>query len=85
VGGLEEIIKDRQTGLLVPAGDARALADALIELLQNPQMRQQLSEKALESIREQYEINNIVWQTLDAYTHAIKLFKSRKNQSPLGS
>jgi len=79
VGGLEEAIKERQTGLLTPAGDARALADALIELLQKPQMRQQLSQKALEYSRKHFEINEIVQQTLDAYSHAIKLFKSRKS------
>jgi glycosyltransferase involved in cell wall biosynthesis len=33
VGGIPEQVLDGQTGWLVPAGDARALADRLAELL----------------------------------------------------
>jgi len=36
VGGLPEVIEDKVTGLLVPAGDADALAEALIRLLEDP-------------------------------------------------
>jgi glycosyltransferase involved in cell wall biosynthesis len=32
VGGLPEIVADRETGLVVPAGDAEALADAIVAL-----------------------------------------------------
>jgi glycosyltransferase involved in cell wall biosynthesis len=32
VGGLPEIVADRQTGFVVPAGDAEALADAMVAL-----------------------------------------------------
>jgi glycogen synthase len=77
VGGLEEIIKDRQTGLLAPPGDATALADGLIELLQNNRLRQEISQKALESIRRYFDIDIIAQQTVDAYTNTIKNFKSK--------
>jgi glycosyltransferase involved in cell wall biosynthesis len=32
VGGLPEIVADGETGLVVPAGDAEALADAIVGL-----------------------------------------------------
>ena len=32
VGGLPEIVRERETGLLVPANEARALTDAVIAL-----------------------------------------------------
>jgi len=78
VGGLVEVIRDRQTGSLIPPAEARALADAIIELLQKPQMRREISQNALESIRKNFDINNIVRQTLDAYTRTIGSFKTRK-------
>ncbi|MFQ5667444.1 MAG: glycosyltransferase [Candidatus Binatia bacterium] len=37
LSGIPEIVVDGETGLLVPPGDAGALADALAELLSNPQ------------------------------------------------
>jgi starch synthase len=37
VGGLPEIVADGETGLLVPPGDAGALADAVIELAGDPE------------------------------------------------
>ncbi|WP_430390366.1 glycosyltransferase [Dyella sp. 20L07] len=37
VGGNREIVHDRHTGLLVPASDPGALADAMLTLLQTPQ------------------------------------------------
>ena len=36
VGGLPEIVEDGRTGLLIPAGDAEALARAIRELADDP-------------------------------------------------
>ena len=36
VGGLSEIVDDGRTGLLVPAGDAASLAEALVDLACDP-------------------------------------------------
>ena len=36
VGGIPEVIRDRVTGLLVPAGDDRALAEACLQLARYP-------------------------------------------------
>jgi glycosyltransferase involved in cell wall biosynthesis len=46
VGGLPEVIGSGQGGLLVPPGDDRALADALLTLLGDPALRRQLGEVA---------------------------------------
>jgi glycosyltransferase involved in cell wall biosynthesis len=42
VGGLPEIVRDNETGLLVPPGDAPALSAALRELLLDPARRAQM-------------------------------------------
>lgn len=36
VGGIPELVRDGQTGRLVPPGDASALADAILDLLDHP-------------------------------------------------
>jgi glycosyltransferase involved in cell wall biosynthesis len=42
VGGVAELVEDGETGLLVPAGDADALAVALRRLVVDPELRQGL-------------------------------------------
>lgn len=46
VGGITEMLKDNQCGLLVPPNNAYALADACHKLAHNPQLRSALSAKA---------------------------------------
>ena len=46
VGGLKEIIQDGESGLLVPAKDPAALAQALIALLTNEPLRLRLAQGA---------------------------------------
>lgn len=63
VGGITELIEDRVTGVLVPPGDAVALASTLIELLRSQELRNELGHRArdaaasmtLESTIDRYE------------------------------
>jgi glycosyltransferase involved in cell wall biosynthesis len=49
VGGIPELINQRVTGLLVPPGDASALAAALRELLDDSVLRARMGPKARET------------------------------------
>ncbi len=42
VGGMVEIVHDGETGLLVPPGDQSALAQAIVNLLRDPQARERM-------------------------------------------
>jgi len=46
LGGIPEVIEDRQTGLLVPPGDVAALTDAIVELLSSAELRRRFGEAA---------------------------------------
>jgi glycosyltransferase involved in cell wall biosynthesis len=48
-GGIPEMIRDGESGLLVPAGSAQALAASLLAMLSNAQMRQRFGERAAQS------------------------------------
>jgi glycosyltransferase involved in cell wall biosynthesis len=50
IGGTEELIEDGRSGLLVPPGDAKALAAALRRLLEDPGLREQLATGARERV-----------------------------------
>lgn len=54
VGGNPELVADGESGMLFPAGDAPALTRVLLQLIDNPQQRQQLARNAETSIRERF-------------------------------
>jgi glycosyltransferase involved in cell wall biosynthesis len=56
IGAPPEIIRDGVTGILVPPGDAAALAAVLDRLLADPDMRRRLGENALSVVRQRYAI-----------------------------
>lgn len=49
VGAVSEFAADRRNALVVQPGDVRGLADRLEELLLNPQLRSELSQRGLET------------------------------------
>jgi glycosyltransferase involved in cell wall biosynthesis len=52
--GPREIVDDRETGRLVPTGDAAALADAIGQLLADDALRREMGERARTRIRARY-------------------------------
>ena len=47
-GGLSEIVQHGKTGFLVPAGNASALAEALLHILQNRELAEQMGKAGRE-------------------------------------
>jgi glycosyltransferase involved in cell wall biosynthesis len=56
VGGIPELVDDGRTGLLVPPGDARALAAALRLLLESPQRRAALARQGEAVARHRFSL-----------------------------
>jgi len=52
VGGIPEIVRDENNGLLVPAENSEVLADTCLRALKDPVLREQLGEAAAVSSRE---------------------------------
>jgi glycosyltransferase involved in cell wall biosynthesis len=55
VTGVVDVVQDGLTGLLVPAGDAPALAGAVGRLLDEPETARRLAHAAQQMIREQFD------------------------------
>jgi glycosyltransferase involved in cell wall biosynthesis len=60
VGQNVEYIMPNDTGVIVPSGDVEAMANAVIDLLRDPDRRLQLSEKAMRELRERFDWDCLV-------------------------
>jgi glycosyltransferase involved in cell wall biosynthesis len=69
VGGIPEIVDDGIDGALVPPGDSKALASAIIELLANPERRQRLAGPGREKVLERFRFEDMVRSYETIYTN----------------
>lgn len=60
--GPREMTRDGQDAVLVPAGDRDQLRDGLRRVLSDPALRQQLGERAAESVRSRYALPAVLAQ-----------------------
>jgi glycosyltransferase involved in cell wall biosynthesis len=59
VGGIPELIRDRENGLLVPPGNAEALADAITLLLSRQGLAESLARRAWEKVRSEFTLEQM--------------------------
>jgi len=62
VGGVPEVILDRQTGLLVPVDQPEALAATVVELRRDAVLRRRLSEAGTACVRGKYHQTSVITQ-----------------------
>jgi glycosyltransferase involved in cell wall biosynthesis len=60
VGGIPELISHQRTGVLIPPRNAEALAEAIRELLHDPEKRVQLSVAGREDARSRFGVERVV-------------------------
>ena len=63
VDGIREIIEHEETGLLIPSKDAKSLANAVIQLLDNEGVANELGRKASKFIKSNYDARIMAQQT----------------------
>ncbi len=67
VGGMRDTVIDGETGLVVPVGDARALAAAIRRLLDDRDLAERLAAEALARVRARYTERRMIDETLALY------------------
>jgi len=75
INGLRDAVVDGVTGLLVPAKNAAALAEALASLLKNEPKRKQMGNAARERVRNLFDSRVVNSRVLEEYK---RLLKNRK-------
>jgi glycosyltransferase involved in cell wall biosynthesis len=66
-GGPEEIIEHEKTGLLVPVGDATALAQGVLRLLASPTEAVKMAEQARIAVEQRFSVHKMVRAYEDLY------------------
>lgn len=68
---LPEVVEDGVTGILVPSGDSKALAEALTQLLENPDLRRRMGQAGRERVLARFTVDRVADQTLRVYREAL--------------
>lgn len=71
IGGLNEIVEHRQTGMKTYCGNSNSIADSILELLFNPELCANIVKKAKAKVRNEYNWNKIAQDTHFTYQKAI--------------
>jgi glycogen synthase len=70
-GGLAEVVVDGVTGILVPPGDPRALAEATTRLLADATLRRRMGMAGRERVLAEFTLDPVVTSTLQAYDRVL--------------
>lgn len=70
VGGIPDLVKEGETGLLVDADDPQTLAERILELYSCPELRRLLSENASDSVKS-LRIERIAEQYIELYENIL--------------
>jgi glycosyltransferase involved in cell wall biosynthesis len=77
VGGVPDVVRDGETGLLVPPGDSRALGAAILELLDDLERRRKMSDAAANDARIRFGHADHLKRYLGLYAAAIAEHRAR--------
>jgi glycosyltransferase involved in cell wall biosynthesis len=81
VGGVGDWLENGISGLTVPAGDARALARALNELLEDPQRQAQMGAAGRASVQARFSLEHHLAAISEAYAAARETWLSRSGEA----
>lgn len=78
VGGVPEIVKDGETGWLVPAADPAALAQAIARVMTDPDAARRVAHGARRTAERSMRFDHRMAQTLAAYETALRRAQGRR-------
>ena len=70
-GGIPEIVADGVNGLLVPARDASALAQAIVRALKDPDLRHRMGQAGFDRVRAGFTVERMVAETASVYARVV--------------
>lgn len=82
-GGLQEVVRDGDTGLRFAAGDPSACADAMVRLLTDQRLARKLALRAREELVRRYSWTSVADRTVETYQRTIREDVRRRERAPL--
>lgn len=73
VGGIPIQVKHGENGFLVDVGDSDATADAIIKILSDENLREEMSKRSLEIVDENFKIERGIEKHLELYNEVAKI------------
>jgi glycosyltransferase involved in cell wall biosynthesis len=73
IGGLEDLVRDGETGLLVPPGDADALAEAMLAMAADPALAVSMGNEARRRAIERFPELRCTERTEEVYRHWLEV------------
>ncbi|MFH1778045.1 MAG: glycosyltransferase family 4 protein [Candidatus Omnitrophota bacterium] len=80
VGGVPEVIKDGETGILVAPEDHYQLTQAIIRLLKNKELRVRMGINARKHVEANFTREQMVQKTLDTYRKVINVKNNKRTR-----
>ncbi|VVB95994.1 Trehalose synthase [uncultured archaeon] len=77
IGSVPTAIEDGVDGLLVPTGDIKKLAEAVIKVLKDQELAKRLGKAARKKIEEKFSLERMVDSTIKVYEEVIRRNKER--------
>jgi len=67
VGGIPELVADRQSGFVVNRGEVGAMADRILTLVCNPELRAQMGQVGSKAVSARFDLRANVGKLIDLY------------------
>ena len=77
-GGMAEMIEDGTSGILIDPEKPEEISGAILKLLSDKNLCQQMGQNAAVRVREMFSTDKIVEQTLEVYRQAIEIHGQKK-------
>jgi glycosyltransferase involved in cell wall biosynthesis len=71
VGGIPEAVANGDTGLLVPPGNPRKLAEAVVQLLDDPDLRKSMGSRGKRKVAYEFSVDRMVEGNLAVYREVL--------------
>jgi glycosyltransferase involved in cell wall biosynthesis len=72
VGGIPEVVRDRETGILVSPDDTKAFAAAILELMRDERTRSRMADEGRRWVLERFDLRDKVAALFDVFDVAVK-------------
>ena len=72
VGGIDQVVRDGETGLLVPPSDSDSLAKRILELLDDPTKAREIGRAARVEVARDFSVNQMVSKTVAVYREILE-------------